>query len=42
MTSKKRPALSRVEKRRMRTQQVFFTIIAILVIASFVISLAAR
>jgi uncharacterized membrane protein len=42
MTSKKRPELSRVEKRRMRTQQVFFTIIAILVIASFVISLAAR
>jgi predicted nucleic acid-binding Zn ribbon protein len=42
MTSKKRPELSRVEKRRMRTQQVVFTIIAILVIASFVISLAAR
>ena len=42
MTSKKRPEVSRVEKRRMRTQQVFFTIIAILVIASFVISLAAR
>jgi predicted nucleic acid-binding Zn ribbon protein len=42
MTSKKRPEVSRVEKRRMRTQQVVFTIIAILVIASFVISLAAR
>jgi len=42
MTSKKRPELSRVEKRHMRTRQVFFTIIAILVIASFVISLAAR
>jgi predicted nucleic acid-binding Zn ribbon protein len=42
MTSKKRPEVSRVEKRRMRTQQVIFTIIAILVIASFVISLAAR
>jgi predicted nucleic acid-binding Zn ribbon protein len=42
MPSKKHHELSRVEKRRLRAQQIFFTVIAVLVIASFVISLAAR
>ncbi len=42
MAAKKKPQLSRSERRRLRTQQVLFTVIAVLVIASFVISYLAR
>lgn len=42
MGRKKSRDLTRQERRRMRTQQVLLSLIAILVIASFVISLVTR
>jgi hypothetical protein len=42
MAAKKKPQLSRGERRRLRVQQVLFTVIAVLVIASFVISYLAK
>ncbi|MEW6567434.1 MAG: hypothetical protein AB1449_04565 [Chloroflexota bacterium] len=42
MARKRSAPLSRYERRRLRTQQILFTIIAILVIASFIVSLVAR
>jgi len=39
MARKKSRDLTRMERRRIRTQQVIFSLIAVLVIASFVISL---
>ena len=42
MAAKKKMQLSRSERRGLRMRQVLFTIIAVLVIASFVISYLAR
>ncbi len=42
MARKKSRDLTRTERRHLRTQQVLFSLLAILVIASFVISLIAR
>ncbi len=42
MARKKPRDLNRTERRRLRTQQVILSVIAVLVIASFVISLIAR
>jgi hypothetical protein len=42
MAKRKARELTRFERRRIRTQQVLFGMIAVLVIASFVISLIAR
>jgi predicted nucleic acid-binding Zn ribbon protein len=39
MATRKKADLSRGERRRLRTQQIFFTVIAVLIIATFVISL---
>jgi hypothetical protein len=36
---RKEPQLSRGQHRRMRTQQIIFTVIAVIIVASFVISL---
>ena len=37
--AKKKPRLSRYERRRVRLQQIAFALIAVLIIASFVVSL---
>ncbi len=42
MARKKSRPVSKRERRRIRLQQVFFVMIAVLVVASFVISLFAR
>jgi predicted nucleic acid-binding Zn ribbon protein len=42
MARKKPRNVSKRERRRIRLQQVFFVMIAVLVVASFVISLFAR
>jgi hypothetical protein len=42
MAAKKKSQLSHGERRRLRVRQVLFTIIAVLVITSFVIGYLAR
>ncbi len=42
MTRRKAKPLSRFERRRLRVQQIIFSIIAVVVIASFIITLVAR
>lgn len=42
MARKKQREFSRQERRRLHTQQILFAILAVLVIASFVISLVTR
>jgi hypothetical protein len=39
MAKRKSVQLSRGERRRLRTQKIFFTVLAVLIIATFVISL---
>jgi predicted nucleic acid-binding Zn ribbon protein len=39
MANKKKPQLSRHERRRLRIQQIAFVLIAVLIITSFVVSL---
>lgn len=36
---RKVPQLTRGQRRRMRTQQIIFTVVAVIIVASFVISL---
>ena len=40
--AKKKKSLSRYAKRRMRIQQIIFTIIAIIIILTFVIGMVAK
>lgn len=42
MTRRKSRPLSRIERRRLRTQRILFSIVAVLVIASFIITLVTR
>ncbi len=42
MTRRKASPLSRSERRRLRAQQIIFSIIAVLVIASFIVTLVAH
>lgn len=39
---KKTPQLSRGQRRRMRTQQIIFTIVSLIIIASFLITLVVK
>jgi len=40
--AKKKRTLSRYEQRRMRTQQIIFSVVAVIIILVFIISLVAR
>lgn len=42
MSHRKPRPLSRSERRRLRAQQILFSIIAVLVIASFIVTLVAH
>lgn len=42
MAKKKQPELTRGQRKRLRTQRVLFTVFAVLVVASFVLSLISN
>lgn len=42
MTRRRARSLSQFERRRLRTQRILFSIIALLVIFSFIVTLVAR